>query len=307
LVEGNRRTSDVRPDATILGDQRSADVSSGHVVSSAAIKWRATLEVSVGTSLTQRERPTLLWMECGACSGESMAILGAGGPDTLPDFLDRHHVQLLWHPSLSPEPPSEVAGVIEQIVAGEQDLTLLCVEGSIINGPDGTGLFDTFEGRPKRDVVAALCHRAEYVIAMGSCAAFGGIPAAPPNPSESVGLQFTNARPGGLLDSGWRSRSGLPVLNLSGCPVDSATMIETMGLLLDGQLLDLNRYQQPSTVRPCLATALEHKCATADKVGYVCYGCISARFPVNRALFRHHPVGTEIPVRSEPDLQGAAL
>ena len=179
-----------------------------------------------------------------------MAILGAGGPDTLPDFLDRHHVQLLWHPSLSPEPPSEVAGVIEQIVAGEQYLTLLCVEGSIINGPDGTGLFDTFEGRPKRDVVAALCHRAEYVIAMGSCAAFGGIPAAPPNPSESVGLQFTNARPGGLLDSGWRSKSGLPVVNLSGCPVDSATMIETMGLLLEGQLLDLNRYQQPPTVRP---------------------------------------------------------
>ena len=86
------------------------------------------------------------------------------------------------------------------------------------------------------------------------------------------------------------------MVNLSGCPVDSATMIETMGLLLEGQLLDLNRYQQPSTVRPCLATALEHKCATADKVGYVCYGCISARFPVNRALFKHHPVGTEIPV-----------
>ena len=103
----------------------------------------------MGTSLTEREHPTLLWMECGACSGESMAILGAGGSDTLPDFLDRHHVQLLWHPSLSPEPPSEVASVIEHIVAGEQHLTLLCVEGSIINGPDGTGLFDTFEGRPK--------------------------------------------------------------------------------------------------------------------------------------------------------------
>ena len=261
----------------------------------------------MGTSLTERERPTLLWMECGACSGESMAILGAGGSDTLPDFLDRHHVQLLWHPSLSPEPSSEVAGVIERIVAGEQYLTLLCVEGSIINGPDGTGLFDTFDGRPKRDVVAALCRRAEYVIAMGSCAAFGGIPAAPPNPSESVGLQFTNARPGGLLDSGWRSKSGLPVVNLSGCPADAATMIETMGLLLQGQPLDLNRYQQPSTVRPCLATALEHKCATADKVGYVCYGCISARFPVNRALFRHHPVGTEVPVRSEPDRKGVAL
>ena len=85
-----------------------------------------------------------------------MAILGAEGPgataDTLPDFLERHDLELLWHPSLSPETPSELAGMIDRIVAGEQDLTLLCVEGSIINGPDGTGLFDTFEGVPKRDV-----------------------------------------------------------------------------------------------------------------------------------------------------------
>jgi Ni,Fe-hydrogenase I small subunit len=72
-------------------------------------------------------------MECGACSGESMAILGAEGRgksgDTLPDFLER----------------------------------------------------------------------AEYVLATGSCASFGGIPAAPPNPSESNGLQYTNAERGGLL------------------------------------------------------------------------------------------------------------
>ena len=40
--------------------------------------------------------PTLLWMECGACSGESMAILGAEGRgkrgDTLPGFLEDHGV-----------------------------------------------------------------------------------------------------------------------------------------------------------------------------------------------------------------------
>ena len=253
-------------------------------------------------------RPTLLWMECGACSGESMAILGAEAlsqsADTLPDFLERRDVELLWHPSLSPETPRELAGMIRRIVAGEQHLTLLCVEGSIVNGPDGTGLFDTFEGVPKRDVVAALCQEAEYVIAMGSCAAFGGIPAAPPNPSESVGLQFTNARPGGLLDPEWRSRAGLPVVNLSGCPVGAGTMIETMNLLLDGHLPELNRHQQPSTVRPCLADALERKCGTAEKVGYACYGCIGAKFPVSRTLFKHRPLQREIRVRAALDLQG---
>jgi hypothetical protein len=93
------------------------------------------------------------------------------------------------------------------------------------------------------------------------------------------------------------------VVNLSGGPVGASTMIETMGLLLDKQLLELNRHQQPSTVMPCLATGLERKCAIAEKVGYACYGCVSARFPVNRALFRHRPVRAELPMLSEPDLQ----
>ena len=179
---------------------------------------------------------TLLWLECGACSGESMAILGAEGlgneGDNLLDFLERHHVQLLWHPSLSLEPPKALASIIARILADELELMLLCIEGSIIHGPHGTGMFDTFEGQPKRDVIRALCHKADYVLAMGTCAAFGGIPTAPPNPTESSGLQFTHEQPGGLLSPEWRSKAGSPVVNLAGCPVDAATMIKTMGWLL---------------------------------------------------------------------------
>jgi Ni,Fe-hydrogenase I small subunit len=236
-------------------------------------------------------KPTVLWMACGACSGESMAILGAEGRgkrgDTLPRFLSEHGARLLWHPSLSLESPREAAVLIDRIVAGEQHLTLLCVEGSVIHGPNGSGRFDMFEGRPKRDVVAELCERAEYVLAMGSCAAFGGIPAAPPNPSESTGLQFTNSRPGGLLSPEWRSRAGLPVINLSACPVDATTMIETMSALVRGRGLELDKVGRPSTQKPCLSDPLERRCRTADKVGYACYGCIGPKFPLSKALFKH--------------------
>lgn len=238
---------------------------------------------------------TLLWMACGACNGESMAILGAEGSgkegDNLLDFLEQHHVQLLWHPSLSLESPKELARLIARILTGEQELTLFCVEGSIIHGPHGTGMFDTFEGEPKRDCILALCHKANYVLAMGTCAAFGGIPAAPPNPTEASGLQFTNDRPGGLLDPEWRSKAGVPVLNLAGCPVDAATMIKTMGWLLKGLPLELDPYHRPCTIRPCLSDTVHKKCGTAAQVGYACYGCIGARFPINKPLFRHvdHP------------------
>ena len=237
--------------------------------------------------------PTLLWIECGACSGESMAILGAEGRgkrgDTLPGFLEDHGVQLLWHPSLSLESPKQAAALMSRVVTGEQHLSLLCVEGSIIHGPHGSGRYDTFEGRPKRDLIAELCECADYVLAMGSCASFGGIPAAPPNPSESTGLQFTRGEPGGLLDPEWRSRRGMPVINLSACPVDAATMIETMASLLDGRGLELDHVGRPTTMKPCLSDPLERRCRTADKVGYACYGCIGPKFPLSKRLFRHRP------------------
>jgi len=235
---------------------------------------------------------TLLWMECGACSGESMAILGAEGPGkeeghNLADFLRSQRVELLWHPSFSLESPKQVEGLIGRILAGEQELTLLCVEGSILHGPDGTGMFDTFGGKPKRDIIAALGEKADYVLAMGTCAAFGGIPAAPPNPTEASGLQFRNDRPGGLFGPEWRSRAGYPVLNLAGCPVDAATMINTMEWILGGIPLELDAYNRPSTVGPCLSNALKRKCGTAERVGYSCYGCIGAKFPPSKPLFRH--------------------
>ncbi|HKE56887.1 MAG TPA: hypothetical protein VKB46_09305 [Pyrinomonadaceae bacterium] len=238
---------------------------------------------------------TLLWLECGSCSGESMAILGAEGPGregyNLLDFLENNQVQLLWHPSLSLESPKQLQTLIARILNGQQDLTFLCVEGSIINGPNGTGMFDTLHGQPKRDIIRALCDRADFVLAMGTCASFGGIPAAPPNPTESTGLQFQNDNHGGLLDQDWRSRSGLPVLNLSGCPVDAATMIKTMSWILKGMPLELDVRNRPFTVGPCLSDTLHPKCGTSEKVGYSCYGCISAKFPLSKAMFRQveHP------------------
>lgn len=219
-----------------------------------------------------------------------MAILGTGGISqgnpTLPDFLERNNVRLLGHPSFSAEPSHGLADTIERVLAGEQELTLLCVEGSIINGPHGTGLFDTYQGKPKRDVIRELCAQADFVFAMGTCAAFGGIPAAPPNPTEATGLQFCNDRPGGLLGPGWSSRAGFPVINLAGCPVDAATMLNTLTRTLHGVPLELDGFNRPCTVAPCLSDNTQRKCGTAEKVGYACYGCISPKFPVSKPLFR---------------------
>ena len=238
------------------------------------------------TPATTRKPPTILWIGCGSCSGESMAMLGVDGQATgLIDLLEHDGVRLLWHPSLSLDP---LAPIVHQILDGVLSLTLLCVEGSIAMGPDGTGLFDTFDGKPKRDLVYELCAAADYVLALGTCASYGGIPAAPPNPTAAVGLQYADGQPGGLLGEDWRSAKGLPVVNVAGCSADADTMLLAMRWLLTGDPdpAQLDRFGRPTLVRPCLSAADRPKCGTADWVGHSCYGCIGQKFPLSRELLK---------------------
>jgi hydrogenase small subunit len=233
--------------------------------------------------------PSILWIETGSCSGETLSLLGAEGPGSpapnFIEFLEETRLRLLWHPSFSLESPETILRRMDAILADEEELTLLCVEGSILNGPNGTGMFDTFCGRPKRDLIAGLSAKADVVIAMGTCAAFGGIPAAPPNPTEATGVQFTLQTPGGLLASGWRAKSGLPVVNLAGCPVSSQTMFATLRWILSGMPLEMDNLNRPFTVGPCNSDIFNKVCGK-PRVGFSCYGCIGASFPKGDELFR---------------------
>jgi uptake hydrogenase small subunit len=247
-----------------------------------------TFDVDLKTPLSRQRdtASTLLWIGCGSCSGESMAMLGVDGQATdFLDFLEKDGVRLLWHPSLSLEP---LAPIVRQILERALPLTLLCVEGSIAMGPDGTGLFDTFEGKPKRDLVCELCGVADYVLALGSCASYGGIPAAPPNPTAAVGLQHADGTPGGLLGKDWRSAKGVPVVNVAGCAADADTMVSALRWLLAGDPdpAKLDRFGRPPFVRPCLSATDRPKCGTAQWVGHSCYGCISQKFPLSRELLK---------------------
>jgi Ni,Fe-hydrogenase I small subunit len=79
--------------------------------------------------------PTLLWIGCGSCSGESMAVVGVDGQATdLADLLEQEGVTLLWHPSLALEP---LAPIAHRILETKVSLTLLCIEGSLAMGTTG--------------------------------------------------------------------------------------------------------------------------------------------------------------------------
>jgi hydrogenase small subunit len=171
-----------------------------------------------------------------------MALLCADRP-SLESLTGQHGARLLWHPSLSAG--TRFGDVYESLLDGREPLDILCVEGSLMTGPNGSGLYDAWKGIAKIEIVKRLAGLARHVVAMGTCASFGGVHAAPPNPTDCVGLQFDGLRRGGLLGSDWRAAGGSPVINVAGCPAHPNTMTKVLALLAAGEPLDLDDWQRP--------------------------------------------------------------
>lgn len=188
---------------------------------------------------------TLLWLHAGACSGDTMSLLGAEEPD-VGQLFALNKLELLWNASLSAEPTRVLYERVDAILGDRLQLDILCIEGSIITGPAGSGMYDRFRrGVSKHQVIASLAEKAQHVVAMGSCAAYGGVHAAPPNPSDCIGLQFNKQTPGGLLPAEWRARGGYPVINVAGCPAHPAAMAGTLTFLAADRPLELDGINRP--------------------------------------------------------------
>ena len=185
---------------------------------------------------------TLYWLQCGGCGGDTWSLFNAGSPE-IPDFFDLLDIELLWHPSISVLSLSDQRRLIDELIAGERPLDFLCIEGSVIRGPGGTGMYDEIHERPKKDLVAALAHQARYILAVGTCAAYGGIGA--DGEIEATGVQFHRWEKGGFLGEDFVSGSGMPVINLPGCPCHCDVLTGTLTILASGAPLALTDQQTP--------------------------------------------------------------
>jgi len=179
----------------------------------------------------------LLWLQSGGCGGCTLSWLGGAGA-ALPATLAEAGIELLWHPSLAQDGGAAALRLLQACATGAQPFDLLCLEGALLRGPQGTGRFHLLSGsgRPMIDWVAELAARAACVVAIGSCAAYGGIVTGGMNPGDACGLQYDGAVPGGLLGARFRARGGLPVVNVAGCPTHPDWVTETLLLLTRGEL-----------------------------------------------------------------------
>jgi hydrogenase small subunit len=190
----------------------------------------------------------LLWLQGGACSGNTMSFLNAEEPSAC-DLVTDFGINVLWHPSLGMELGDNLQRLLRCCVSGEIPLDIFVFEGTVVNAPNGTGMWNRFAGRAMRDWVSELSAAAQYVVAIGDCATWGGIPATAPNPSESQGLQFLKRDHGGYLGKDFTSKAGLPVINIPGCPAHPDWVTQILVAVASGRGGDigLDDFQRPRT------------------------------------------------------------
>jgi hydrogenase small subunit len=167
-----------------------------------------------------------------SCDGDSLAMTSATSPsleDIVTGAIPGLPEVIVHNPVLSYANGDELMEIWYQAERGELGQFILVVEGSIGNEElSGDGHFtgfgvNPFNGQPitVNEWVDRLAPMAEVVMALGTCATYGGIPAMRNNPTGAMGLPD-------YLGWGWRSKRDVPIVCLPGCPAQPDNITELL-------------------------------------------------------------------------------
>ncbi len=179
------------------------------------------------------DRIHVLWLNGQACTGCSVSFLNATHPsvvDLLTGFIPQASgITLDYHQTIMLPWGEEATKALDDAEKGLLDPFVLVMDGSI---PDEAAASKTggawcVIGEREGKVVTfnqrlkALSEKAAAVVAAGTCATWGGIPHGKPNPTGAKGLLD-------YLGESWKSKLGIPIINVPGCPVMGEHLAEAL-------------------------------------------------------------------------------
>jgi hydrogenase small subunit len=145
---------------------------------------------AIAEAIASGEKPTLVWLEFQDCAGNTESFLRAGRPTAADIVLDLLSID--YHETIMAAAGHRAEEALAGVVERKRGQFIAVVEGSIPTGAGGA--YCTIGGRAAADIAREVCGAAAATIAIGTCASFGGIPAAAPNPTGA--LSVADAVPG---------------------------------------------------------------------------------------------------------------
>jgi len=175
----------------------------------------AGFAAKIAEALEKARKPSVVWLEFQACTGNTESFLRANKPTIADLVLDI--VSYDYHETIMAPAGKQAEKSLDDVVKNEKGKYICIVEGSIPMA-DG-GVYCCIGGKSALEIARETCGNAQAVIAVGACAWDGGWPAASPNPTGAVGVK--DAVPG--LKT---------LINLPGCPANVENITATIVHLL---------------------------------------------------------------------------
>ncbi len=178
--------------------------------------------------VAKARRLPVIWLHFQDCTGCTETLLRTSAPDLAE--LIFHVISLDYHETLMAAAGHAAEAALRKSITENADKYVLVVEGSIPR--KGNGAYMSIAGRPALDMLEEVAARAAAVIAIGSCASWGGIASADPDPTGAVGVD--------------EIVKGKPIVNLPGCPPNPYNLLGTvLQYARYGRLPELDAKRRP--------------------------------------------------------------
>jgi hydrogenase small subunit len=197
-------------------------------VMAATLALPARYEPRIAHALEQATRPPLVWLEFQDCAGNTESFLRASKPTVAEIVLDTLSID--YHETIMAAAGHRAEEALHHTIEQHAGNYLVVVEGSIPSADNG--VYCTIAGRSAVQALEEVTRNAAAVLAVGSCAVYGGLPAATPNPTGAQSVEhFVN---------------GVPILNLPGCPLNTQNLTATIVHYLSfGTLPATDQFRRP--------------------------------------------------------------
>jgi quinone-reactive Ni/Fe-hydrogenase small subunit len=184
----------------------------------------------VAEAAVMMNRVPVIWIELSDCAGNTEALIRSDGPKIDEIILDI--ISLEFNETLLAASGHQAEKQLEDAVEHFKGKYLLFVEGAVPMGLNGQYGTIGASGETFHDHLQRLAKDAAAIVAVGSCATFGGIPAAAPNPTDAVGVMDVV--------------KGKPIINIPACPANPSNMVGViLHYVLTGGIPELDSLLRP--------------------------------------------------------------
>jgi len=179
-------------------------------IAAASVGLSSSAAMQVVEAASKGLKPCVIWLHFQECTGCTESLLRTSHPDIANLILDL--ISLDYHETLLAAAGHQAEKSLRDAMEQHKGKYVCIIEGAIPTKDNG--IYCKIGGRTALEIVNEVAADAGAIIAIGSCASWGGIPSSPPNPTGATGAPM-------VLE-------GKTVVTIPGCPANPYNLLGTV-------------------------------------------------------------------------------